>query len=590
MYKQSTVITVTFLILSQQLGLVKGRYKTYIRGGATSLSPELSTLDDSSLGSISLLSSKSLEPQHQRYREEDEEIHRRWMQQQEDTKAKRIELELESSFPSRVDRTYVFPRSLNPDCAAGRNAVLGVTHFHFEAIDRMYENTTFVNSIHWLFRSLKEAGELPLGAEMTSPRVIHDSLNERFLLVSTMTDKESYSKLYLAISKDSYPRTGNEHDWDLLVLDVWDYAADRITMLWANELALSVDDQAIYITSTMYKTILRDDNEDYVEMDEFVESRVWILKKRALLTTVSNLRVSSQAIDATLLGLEGGLIANVIPLDIDGVRLGPYVPATIPYPSQKTSTTFGTYLVAINDQYAADEEEYLHIIRMGDVLSTSSTIMASYVVSLGDIERSEEALPNAKQPDPTYQPIETGDRRVSDAVWQSDALYIATTLRLGEDRTAVFWAKIQADSAFKAPSTLAIQIHQDRAQLGIIPIAGPSGSEDTTSTFYPSIAVSPYGDLMVGFAASGDNIYSGMYASVVTSEVSTSIEIKAGEDNYESIDGRAFHGQYSGMAADPVDIDCFWALNAFARINDPTVWNTWEGGALAVQWGKVCTK
>jgi hypothetical protein len=546
MKKQSAFIVVTWILLSQQLGLVEGRY-SHIRAGA-GLSPKLSTLDELT-GPI---------PQ--------------------DTTVKLV---LDLSVPSQVHKTYVFPRSLNPDCAAGVDMVMGVTQLHFEGVNRTSGNMIFVNSLHWLFRTLKEAGELPAGAEMTSPRVIHDSIEGRFFLVSTMTDKESFSKLYLAISKDSAPRTGTEHDWDLLVFDVWDYW----NMMWANELAISVDDQAIYITATMYKTIL--EAGDYLETDEFVESRIWVLKKTALLATLSNPRISSQAIDATLYGFEGGIIASVIPLDLDGVHLGPYIPATIPDPTQKTSSTFGTYLVALHDQHTQGEE-YLHVIRMGNTLSTSPD-MASYMVNLGDIQRSEEALPNAKQPDPSYQPIQTGNRRVADAVWQSDVLHIATTLRLGEDQTAVFWAKMEAESGIIAPSTVAVQIDDDNIlQTGIIAAAAGSSSSGT-STFYPSIAVSPLGDMVVGYGASGTHVYAGMYASVATPiEESPSIEIQAGEDNYESIDGRAFHGQYSGMSSDPVDTDCFWAFNAFSRVNDPLVWNTWERGALAVQWGKVC--
>jgi hypothetical protein len=44
---------------------------------------------------------------------------------------------------------------------------------------------------------------------------------------------------------------------------------------------------------------------------------------------------------------------------------------------------------------------------MGNALSKSLE-MASYMVTLGDIEYSEEALPNMKWPGLSCQPIQTG--------------------------------------------------------------------------------------------------------------------------------------------------------------------------------------
>ena len=86
-----------------------------------------------------------------------------------------------------------------------------------------------------------------------------------------------------------------------------------------------------------------------------------------------------------------------------------------------------------------------------------------------------------------------------------------------------------------------------------------------TSTFYPSLSLNPGNGVMaVGYGASGSDFFAGMYATLVgTDGASSSVEIQAGEANYESIDGRAFHGQYSGISWDPVDTDCFWAFNEY---------------------------
>jgi hypothetical protein len=227
-------------------------------------------------------------------------------------------------------------------------------------------------------------------------------------------------------------------------------------------------------------------------------------------------------------------------------------------------------LVAYNGQVATDTEE-LHVIQITQI--TSGLTVTKSAVSLGDIDIDGVGgpLPGASQPDAEYAAIETGNRRVNDAVLFGGTLHVATTVEDVEGQTAVFWAKIDVPTMTILDSGL---------------IAGETIAEGT-STFFPSIAVNNAGEMVVGFGASG-TVFAGMYASVATSVESPHVVVKAGEDNYESLDGLTYHGQYSGMSADPVDTDCFWAYNSFARMNEPLEWNTWERGALAVQWGKVC--
>ena len=54
---------------------------------------------------------------------------------------------------------------------------------------------------------------------MTSPRVVYDSSASRFMLIATMTDKETFSKIYIAASKNSNPRSGTPEHWDVHVLE-----------------------------------------------------------------------------------------------------------------------------------------------------------------------------------------------------------------------------------------------------------------------------------------------------------------------------------------------------------------------------------
>ena len=464
-------------------------------------------------------------------------------------------LTLESSFMSQVNKTYVFPEALNPDCASGNDMVIGVTQLNIEGINRATQEPVFSNSLRYLFRSLRPYPTLfPKGAELMTPRVVYDPNFQRFVVTAAMTDKESFSMIYVAVSKTSTPQSGVEDDWEVVAIDAMDVANNQ--QVWANDLALAVDSNALYLTATMHST--EDINQ---EVFTFVESRLWIINKLAFLSTLSNPSASLTALPGTLQGFSQNIFAKVMAFDKDGAKLGPYIP---------TAVSGGAYMVAYNDQESTDAEE-LHVVHIADVLGTSDVSSSTVVLGDIDIDGVGGPLPGASQPDPGYSPVETGSRQVNDAVLQDNFLYVVTTVEDVEGETSVFWAKINIES-------------NTADETGFV---NGESIATGTSTFFPSIAVGPSGDAVIGYGASGSPVFAGMYVSP-TSASSSFVEVKAGEDNYESIDGLTYHGQNSGLSADPVDANCYWALNSFARASDPFQWNTWERGALAVQWGKVC--
>jgi hypothetical protein len=525
-------------------GLVEASLFSYIRrGGDLSGKPAALPLDDI------LLRPEDAQAQSQ----EESEYEYLWNEsdsRQLQASSLALDSSFNSTFMSQVNKTYVFPQSLNPDCAAGDEIVIGVTQLHIEGVNRTTGEHIFANSLRWLFRTFQVPDLLPKGVQMMSPRVVYDSDTDRFMVVSTMSNKESFSYIYLAVSKEMTPLSGREEDWNVFVIDVWDTVNNE--NVWANELSISVGLGALYVTATMYTTeLLLDEG-----VDSFVESRVWIMGKSGLAFS-NNPTALTTAVDGTL-NFSPDMFSDVRALDHSGVKLGPYIPA---------AGDSGAYLVAYNDQVTTDTEE-LHVVRI-----TTGLTVSNNVINLGDIDIGGVGgpLPGASQPDVEYATIETGNRLVNDAVLLGDTLHVATTVEFFEGETAVFWAKIDIPSMLIPPGDSGL-------------ITGELIAVNT-STFFPSIAVNNAGDMVVGFGASG-TVYAGMYATLVT--VDESVAIKAGEDNYESLDGLTYHGQYSGMSADPVDISCFWAFNSFARMNAPAEWHTWERGALAVQWGKVC--
>ena len=465
-------------------------------------------------------------------------------------------LVLSSSFMSRIDKTYVFPEALNPDCAAGQDMVIGVSQLSIEGINRVTHERIFSNSLRYLFQTLEGDLELmPRTASMISPRVVYDNTG-RFIVATTMTDQESFSKLHFAVSKTSNPQSGLAQDWNLVVVNIMDMVGTE--NVWAKDISLAVSEDSIYVTATMYSTDVEEDT------NNFVESRLFIINKMNFYSAAANPNAQAAAVAGTLQGYSQNIFANVMALDLDGNKLGPYVPAP---------TSSGAYMVAYNDQSLSDLEE-LHVVEITDSLNTFGVI--SHIVALGEIDlEGLGPLPGGSQPNPDYAMIETGNRRVNDAVFVGNMLHVATTVEDAQGETAVFWAKIDTSSS---PMTI--------SESGLM---NGEAIAPGTSTFFPSIVVSNAGDMVVGYGASGPSVFAGMYVSATTTTVAQSyVEIKEGEDNYESLDGLAYHGHYSGLSADLVDTNCYWALNTFARVNDPFLWQTWERGALGIQWGKVC--
>ncbi|MEZ5584613.1 MAG: hypothetical protein R3F37_19235 [Candidatus Competibacteraceae bacterium] len=105
----------------------------------------------------------------------------------------------------------------------------------------------------------------------------------------------------------------------------------------------------------------------------------------------------------------------------------------------------------------------------------------------------------------TNTPIEVNDRRVLDAVWRNNALWLTTTIlpNAGPDvgQTTAHWIKLNTSAVPTGAITLADQ--------------GNIGAEDiatNTFTFFPSLAVNSKGDAKFGFAASAATIFPGAYA------------------------------------------------------------------------------
>lgn len=98
--------------------------------------------------------------------------------------------------------------------------------------------------------------------------------------------------------------------------------------------------------------------------------------------------------------------------------------------------------------------------------------------------------------------------------------------------------------------------------------------------YFPSIAVNPSGQIVVGFSGSDDATYASSYAIAgsfdgVNVTWGTEQLLKAGLSNYQQLDGigRNRWGDYSAIQVDPVDPSRFWTIQEFAS-STPNVWQT----------------
>jgi hypothetical protein len=460
----------------------------------------------------------------------------------------------------------------NPDCAAGHDMVVGVTMFNIEGVDKTGQ-PVFTNSLRWLFEPLN----LGLEAIIMSPRIVYDSdpQRKRFIVAATLTNKVFMSKIVLAVSKTSFPQSGTQNDWYCVVFDSSDTVeGDGAT--FADELGLAVDAHAIYVTASIK-------NKASIYEDRFVHSKLWTLGKISLFDHSDDYflfpdipLVINNTIDNQILKSE-----TILSMNINGPTryIGPYYPATIENDGSKIYNKFGTYLVAYNTDYAAGEEEELHIIRVSVPTAEDGPTFQEYLVEIGDVDDTSTPLPNAAQPNPGYAGIQTGDRKVQDAAWYNEKLYVALTVSDGADQAAAYWVTVEANSAMAAPDSLSV-VSTDGGLISGEDIA--SG----VSTYYPSIAVNTKGEVLLGFGASGGTTFSGMYAKLASS--SASEVIAAGEADLEAIDGLAYHGEYSGNSVDPEN-DCFWLFNTYSTSTSrPEQLHQFARGAVATAWARVC--
>jgi hypothetical protein len=167
--------------------------------------------------------------------------------------------------------------------------------------------------------------------------------------------------------------------------------------------------------------------------------------------------------------------------------------------------------------------------------------------------------PDAPQPPmPTQKPpLDSGTARFGTSVVRRGGHLWAVTGVNVSGRAAIRWYRVD-------DATLAVR------QTGTI-------SHPTLSLYYPSIAVNPGLDVVIGCSGSSSAQPASCYAFVgrttgLTTTFGAPILLRAGVDDYALLDGseRNRWGDYSATTVDPMDPSRFWTVQEF--VSSDNVW------------------
>ncbi len=386
------------------------------------------------------------------------------------------------------------------------------------------------------------------------PRCLYDMYNDRYVVIAVdQDDGTESSNLYIAVSDDSDPNG----TWYYQKINTVQTINDTTT--WLDYPTLGVGEDAIYVTGNMFA---------FVDGD-FKASLLWIIDKGA----------------GTGGLYDGGSVTfNVYDpwLEIGGSGSRDFTlqPARMRGTPPDNAAIF-LYSAGWYDSNTS--EDFIHLYWIQN--PTTTPVFSADFVSLGDVDNEALSVPNAPQPGVTSstQFINTGGRRAQSCMWRDNVFWGANTINPKDPaesgQATVLWFGVNT-SNLSSLSTV---------DKGII------GAEDLgadTYTFYPAITANQDGDVAIGFAASGANVYAGAYYTVhingdAAGTVRSTKELKAGEGTYYQPDPiRNRWGDYSGIGIDPADDLTFWFFNEYA---EPSTYSKLPHGDWRMAFGHAGT-
>jgi len=422
------------------------------------------------------------------------------------------------------------------NCAVGPTHVINATNgvLQWRPKDNPQDTPEFEEPLALFFGLVASPTDY---AYTTDPKVIYDQYAQRFVLVLIGGDLFGPAPWLLAVSKTSNPNDG----W-------WRHTFARSAVVsgityYGDYPGLAVDDDAVYVTANMFSATV-----------SYRGPYLWIIRK------------TPGGYD----GPDGAAIAA--PYDLAGLGLGSTTmqPAHMfgAAPAGSGGLPFGTFLVSYGGSQVAGIER-IRVVAITDPISTAGgPYFHSDVVSCGNIDNTTAPIAGAPQLG-GLDLIDAVDRRVFNAVWRDNSLYLGANCLppAGPDAgqvTAHWWRVATTFDGVNAPAVaLADQ--------------GNVGAEDLapgTHTYIPCVMPDAAGNLAVGFAASGPSLYAGAYfatrkAGDPAGTIGPTCTLAPGVDYYYRVvppSTRNRWGDYTGLALCPVDESTFWVYNQYAGI------------------------
>ena len=414
----------------------------------------------------------------------------------------------------------------NAGCVGPNHFVLAVNTAieWYTKTDRIQQNSESLNTFF--------AATDP--SDLFDPRVVYDAYAHRYIVIADeqSSTPSNINYIHLAVSKTDDPNDG----WYFQRINTKTTINAKET--WLDFPALSVSNEAIYITGNMF------DFNNY-----YVASRLWILDKGLYNGT------DTSAVHIYDISTESGLESQSF-TNIPAIMSGPQ--------PLLNGDTVGTFLISAEWDNGSGDDDMIAVYSIVDPLGHSGNpVFTVQFLNPGQIHDNSAGVPEAPQNggDAT---IDFGDDRAQSAFWRGDTLLGAFTVNppAGPDsgQATIFW--------FAANTTDLLGITID--QQGYI------GGEDIaaqTATGFPAIACNNKGDISIGFSASAPSIYAGSYFTVHQStdpagEFQASQPMHLGEDYYLRT-FNPFHvgnrwGDYSSIALDPENEYNFWIFNQYA--------------------------
>jgi hypothetical protein len=229
-------------------------------------------------------------------------------------------------------------------------------------------------------------------------------------------------------------------------------------------------------------------------------------------------------------------------------RFGPDLRFAAVTPAASLVSTPTEYLVAVGESSES--------LQLFAVNGTEVGSLPFRSVALGSpIEETEEVPQRG-----SLQPVDPGDNRIQNVVFDAGRLWATATVGCGPDRDCARVVELEP--------TAARLVRETQVQL-------PNGR----SLLYPAVMPDARGNVVVGFSFSSPNDFPGFGYTYVRpdGQVATPVDLLAGSSPQNS--GR--FGDYSGAARDPGDPARIWVSSQIgAAVNGSTL--DWSSGIAAV--------